>query len=144
MTDAFEPLKAALGPSGWSQDPADLTTKLEDWRGRYHGATPILLRPKTTDEVAACVGICAKAGLAITPQGGNTGLVGGATPQGEVLLSLERMRTIREVDASNDSLTAEAGVVLATVQEAASDAGRLFPMTLGSQGSCTVDRKSVV
>jgi len=138
MTDAIEQLKSALGPSGWSQDPGDLAPKLEDWRGRYHGATPILLRPKTTDEVAACVSICAAAGLAITPQGGNTGLVGGGTPDGEVLLSLERMRVIRDVDPSNDSLTAEAGVVLATVQDTASDAGRLFPMTLGSQGSCTV------
>lgn len=136
--DALDKLKTALGPNGWSDDPADLAPKLEDWRGRYAGAAPILLRPKTTEEVAACVAICAEAGLAITPQGGNTSLCGGATPQGEALLSLERMRTIRELDAANDSLTAEAGVVLAAVQEAAEAERRIFPMALGSQGSCTV------
>jgi FAD/FMN-containing dehydrogenase len=135
---AIARLKDRLGPKGWSEDPAELGPRLVDWRGRYHGTTPLLLRPASTEEVAAAVGICAEAGLAITPQGGNTGMVGGATPQGEVLLSLGRLRTIRSVDAENDSLIADAGVPLAHVQEAADRIARQFPLSLGSQGSATI------
>jgi FAD/FMN-containing dehydrogenase len=138
QSDALARLKSSLGPKGFSEDPAELAPKLVDWRGRYQGTTPLLIRPGSTEEVAAAVAICAEAGLAITPQGGNTGMVGGATPQGELLLSLERLRTIRSVDPSNDSLVAEAGVVLAAVQAAADDAGRQFPLTLGSEGSATI------
>ena len=90
-------LKAIVGEGGWSQDPARLAPKLIEWRGRWHGNTPLLLLPRTTQEVSQIVTLCAKAGVAITPQGGNTGLVGGQIPDGEVLLSLERMKTIREV-----------------------------------------------
>jgi FAD/FMN-containing dehydrogenase len=136
--DALARIKERLGPKGWSDDAADLAPKLTDWRGRYHGTTPLLARPASTDEVAAVVAICAEARLPVTPQGGNTGMVGGATPQGELLLSLERMRTIRSVDADNDSLVAEAGVVLTHVHDTAAKAGRLFPLTLASEGSATV------
>jgi FAD/FMN-containing dehydrogenase len=138
QADALARLKARLGPKGFSEDPADLAPRLVDWRGRYHGTTPLLVRPGSTAEVAAVVAVCAEAGLAITPQGGNTGMVGGATPQGELLLSTERLRTIRAVDIDNDSLVAEAGVLLASVQEAADNVGRQFPLTLGSEGSATV------
>ena len=131
-------LKSALGPKGWSEDPAELDPHLTDWRGRYKGDTPILLKPATTAEVAAAVAICSEAGIAITPQGGNTGLVGGATPKGEVLISLKRMTAIRDTDIANDSLTVEAGCILETVQYAARDVDRLFPLSLGSQGSATI------
>jgi FAD/FMN-containing dehydrogenase len=137
-SDVLSRLKARLGPKGWSDDPAVLAPRLVDWRGRYHGTTPLLVRPGSTEEVAAVVGVCAEAGLAITPQGGNTGMVGGATPQGEILLSLERLRTIRSIDPQNDSLVAEAGVPLAAVQDAADAAARQFPLTLGSEGSATI------
>ncbi len=131
-------LKAALGPEGWSQDPERLAPKLVEWRGRWRGATPLLLLPRTTEEVAAAVGICAEAGLAITPQGGNTGLVGGQIPQGEVLLSLERMRAIRAVSPDDDVLVAEAGCTLQAVRDAAEAAGRTFPLSLASQGTATI------
>jgi FAD/FMN-containing dehydrogenase len=84
-----------LGPDGWSDEPERLAPKLQEWRGRWTGSTPILLLPRTTEEVSAAVGICAESGTAITPQGGGTGLVGGQLPQGEVLLSTERLRAVR-------------------------------------------------
>jgi FAD/FMN-containing dehydrogenase len=94
--------------------------------------------PASTEEVAAVVSICAETGAAITTQGGNTGLVGGQIPDGEVLLSLARMNRIRAVDAENDSLIAEAGVVLTAVQQAAAESNRLFPLSLASEGSATI------
>ncbi len=138
QADALARLKHVLGPQGWSADPHDLAPKLRDWRGRYQGATPLLARPASTQETAAIVHICAEAGLAITPQGGNTGLVGGSTPQGEILLSLERMRAITVVDAADNSLTAQAGVTLSEIQNAAAQAERLFPLSLASEGSATL------
>jgi FAD/FMN-containing dehydrogenase len=131
-------LKQALGPKGWSQDTDELAPHITDWRGRYQGSTPILLKPATTEEVATCVRLCHEAGVAITPQGGNTSLCGAATPQGEVLLTLKRMTAIREVDIDNDSMTVEAGCVLENLQTLAADNNRLFPLSLGSQGSAMI------
>src|SRR4051794_2683920 len=91
--DVISRLKSVLGERGWSQDPQRLAPKLVEWRDRWTGSTPILLLPGSTEQVSAVVGICAQSGTAIVPQGGNTGLVAGQIPQGEVLLSLERMRT---------------------------------------------------
>jgi FAD/FMN-containing dehydrogenase len=136
--DVLSRLKAVLGEGGWSQDPARLAPKLLEWRDRWTGETPFLALPKTTADVAAVVGICFEAGVAITPQGGNTGLVGGQIPQGEVLLSTERLRAIREADTFDDVLIAEAGVTLAAVHEAAAAVGRRFPLGLASEGSATV------
>lgn len=96
--DVISRLKAVLGPDGWSEDPDRIAPKLVEWRDRWVGITPFLALPKSTADVAAVVGICFEAGQAITTQGGNTGLVGGQIPQGEVLLSTERLRTIREVE----------------------------------------------
>jgi FAD/FMN-containing dehydrogenase len=127
-----------LGEGGWSQDPERLAPKLLEWRDRWHGETPLLVLPKTTDEVAAVVGVCAEAGVAITPQGGNTGLVGGQIPMGEILLSTERLRAIRDLDAFDDVIVAEAGVTLAAVHEAAAEKRRRFPLGLASEGSATV------
>ncbi len=131
-------LKALVGPSGWTDDPEILAPRLVEWRDRWSGATPLMLSPATTGETAAIVRFCAAEGLALTVQGGNTGLVGGQIPQGEILLSTRRMRTIRDVDPVDDVLVAEAGVTLAEVQAAAAEAGRRFPLSLASEGTATL------
>jgi FAD/FMN-containing dehydrogenase len=136
--DVISRLKAVLGEGGWSQDPDRLAAKLVEERGRWHGTTPLLVLPRTVDEVAAVVGVCFEAGVPIVPQGGNTGLVAGQVPQGEVLLSLERMRTIRAVTPLDDVIVAEAGVTLSAVHEAATAAGRLFPLSLASEGTASI------
>jgi len=117
--DVLSRLKAVLGEGGWSQDPEVLAPKLLEWRDRWSGETPFLALPNSTAEVSAIVGICFESGTPITPQGGNTGLVGGQIPQGEILLSTDRLRAIREIDTFDDVLVAEAGVKLAAVHEAA-------------------------
>ncbi|MDE2355138.1 MAG: FAD-binding oxidoreductase [Alphaproteobacteria bacterium] len=131
-------LEAALGPKGFSRDPDRIAPKLVEWRDRWRGSTPFLALPATTDEVAAVVRICGEAGLPMTPQGGNTGLVGGQIPQGEVLISTERLGVIRALDLADDVLVAEAGVTLAAVHAAAEKAGRRFPLDLASAGSATI------
>jgi FAD/FMN-containing dehydrogenase len=131
-------LKTLVGEGGWSQDPERLAPKLIEWRGRWHGNTPLLLLPRTTAEVSAIVTLCAQEGVAITPQGGNTGLVGGQIPNGEVLVSLERMRAVREVETFDDVIVVEAGATLSAVHQAATDRGRHFPLSLASEGSATI------
>jgi FAD/FMN-containing dehydrogenase len=119
-------------------DTAPYTT---DWRRQYSGAAEAVVRPATTAEVSGVVRLCAEAGVAIVPQGGNTGLSGASVPTGkqrEIVLSLARMNRIRQLDALNDTLTAEAGCVLADIQRAAGDAGRLFALSLGAEGSCQI------
>ena len=118
----LEQLKSVVGPKGWLDLPADLAPQLVDWRRRYQGETPLLVRPASTAEVADVVRLCAEAGVAIVPQGGNTGLCGGIDPVragDEILLSLSRMNRVRAIDAANYTITAEAGCILAQVQEAA-------------------------
>jgi FAD/FMN-containing dehydrogenase len=136
--DVLSRLKAVLGEGGWSQDPERLAPKLLEWRDRWTGTTPFLALPGSPEDVAAVVGICFEAGVPITPQGGNTGLVGGQIPQGEILLSTERLRAIRDVDAFDDVIVAEAGVTLAAVHEAAKEKGRHFPLSLASEGTATI------
>ncbi|HEY4031709.1 MAG TPA: FAD-binding oxidoreductase [Caulobacteraceae bacterium] len=136
--DVIARLKAVLGEGGWSQDPMRLAPKLVEERGRWKGTTPLLALPRTVEQVAAVVGVCFETGTAIVPQGGNTGLVAGQVPQGEILLSLERMKAVREVTPLDDVLVAEAGVTLAEVHKAAAAANRFFPLSLASEGSCTV------
>jgi FAD/FMN-containing dehydrogenase len=136
--DVISRLKAVLGEAGWSQDPDRLAPKLIEWRDRWSGTTPLLVLPKSTAEVAAVIGVCAESGVAITPQGGNTGLVGGQIPQGEVLLSLERMRAVRETNTEDDVLVVEAGLTLAAAHEAAAAVDRRFPLSLASEGSATI------
>jgi len=134
-------LREAAGPSGYTDDPAIIAPHLKEWRDRFVGATPALLRPASTDAVARIVGICHETGTALVPQGGNTGLVGGQIPSAdgsEVLLSLARMNTIRSVDPGAGTLTAEAGCILDTVQKAADANDRLFPLSLASEGSATI------
>ena len=136
--DVISRLKAVLGPGGFSEDADRIAPKLVEWRDRWVGTTPFLALPRTTEEVAAVVGVCFEAGQPITIQGGNTGLVGGQIPQGEILLSTERLSAIREVDALDDTLVAEAGVTLARVHQAAAEVRRRFPIGLASEGSATV------
>jgi FAD/FMN-containing dehydrogenase len=138
LGDVISRLKTALGETGWSEDPARIAPKLVEWRDRWSGATPFLALPKTTQEVSAVVGICHAADTPITIQGGNTGLVGGQVPQGEILLSTERLRRIREIAIHDDVVIAEAGVTLAAVHEAAAGVNRRFPIGLASEGSATV------
>ena len=121
--------------------PADTKPYLTDWRRQYAGTAECVVRPANTGEVAAVVSLCAREGVAVVPQGGNTGLVGGSVPSGtrpEIVLSLSRMNRIRMIDALNDTATVEAGCVLAAVQKAADDAGRLFPLSLAAEGSCQI------
>ncbi len=138
MSDLANQIAARIGAKNVVADPELLAPHLSEWRGRYSGQTPFAAYPATTDEVAAIVTLCAAAGAKITPQGGNTGLVGAQIPDGEVLISLRRMNRIREIDAANDSLTAEAGVILAHVQSAAAESNRLFPLSLAAEHSATI------
>src|SRR5262245_34392405 len=120
-------------------DPAGQEPYLIEGRGLYRGVTPVVLRPGSVGEVAAILRLASETGTAIVPQGGNTGLVGGQIPHGgEVVLSLKRLDRIREVDVLSNTMTCEAGVILANAQAAAAAADRLFPLSLGAEGSCTI------
>ncbi len=110
-------------------------------RDLYHGRALCVLKPRTAREVGDILALCNAAGAPVTPQGGNTGLVGGQTPDASgasVVLSLERLNRIRAVDAAADAMTVEAGVTLAQAQDAAQAADRFFPLSLASEGSCTI------
>jgi FAD/FMN-containing dehydrogenase len=139
--DLLDALESLLGPRGFSRDAEAMEPWLSDWRGRYRGRAAALLSPASTAEVQAIVERCAEAGVAIVPQGGNTSMVGGATPGAEgdsLLLSLRRMNSVRSVSAEDNVAVAEAGVVLSDLHEAAAAAGRRFPLSLGAKGSATV------
>ncbi len=139
MTDAIARLKEVVGTKGFSEDPVEIAPYLEEWRSKYKGNSPLLLKPATTSEVSAILAICNETRMPIVTQGGNTGLVGGQIPlHGEVLLSTKRLNRIRALDESGMTLTAEAGVTLAVVQRAAEDKRLMFPLSLASEGSCTI------
>lgn len=130
-----------LGPAGLRTEPDDLAPWLTDWRGRYHGSALALASPASVDEVQAVVDAARAAGVAIVPQGGNTSMVGGATPPAEgmaILLSLRRMNRIRAVSALDNAAEVEAGVVLADLHDAAAAIDRQFPLSLAAKGSATV------
>lgn len=131
-------LKACVGPAGWTQDQEIIAPHLIEWRDRWSGQTPLLLMPKTIGEAQAIVSLCHQAGIALTFQGGNTGLVGAQIPKGEVLISTRRLNQIRTIDPVDDSLIAEAGVILTQVHEAAQALGKRFPLNLASEGSATI------
>ena len=134
----IDALKALAGPGGWLDDAGSLAPHLHEWRDRWQGRTPLLLRPQSTQHTAELVRYCAGQGIAITPQGGNTGLVGGQIPQGEVLLSTARLNRIRALDKANATLTLEAGATLAAARAAAAEAGLALPLSLASEGSATI------
>lgn len=134
-------LKQLLGPKGYSEDPEDLAPWTTDWRGRYSGRAAALLSPATTGEVAEIVKIAGQHGLALVPQGGNSGMVAGATPDGSgaaCLLSLRRMNRIEDIDQRARQVRCEAGVVLQNLHDAVGEKGLRFPLTLGGKGSATV------
>jgi FAD/FMN-containing dehydrogenase len=130
-----------LGPRAVITDPTDIAPWVSDWRGRVHGASPAILAPASTQEVQTIVRLAAEHRVALVPQGGNTGMAAGATPPADgsaVLLSMRRMNKIRSVSAEDRLAVAEAGVVLATLHDAAHEIGMRFPLTIGSRGSCTI------
>jgi D-lactate dehydrogenase (cytochrome) len=130
---------AIVGQKYAVTDPAEQEPYLVESRNLYRGTSPAVLRPGTAAEVAAILRLANETGTAIVPQGGNTGLVGGQIPQGgEIVVSLTRLDRIREVDAASNTMTCEAGVVLVKAQAAAAAADRLFPLSLGAEGSCTI------
>ena len=140
-TQFIQALQAIVGQDQVITAASDLEPYLIDWRKRYRGTALAAVRPAKTDEVAKVVQLCAQEKIAIVPQGGNTGMCGGATPnpQGrQIVISLQRMNRVREVDTANQTITVEAGCILQAVQEAASAAGRYFPLSLGAEGSCSI------
>ena len=137
----LEQLKSIVGPKGWTTDPSELESRVIDWRGTTHGATPAVISPASTEEVAAVVRACGSAGVAMVPQGGNTSMCAGAVPDDsgeQIVLSLSRMNRIRNIDAANFSMEVEAGCILENIQRAAAKADRFFGLSLGAEGSCQI------
>jgi len=134
-------LAERFGPKSVITDADTIEPWLTDWRGRFHGASPALLAPGSTEEVAAMVALAAEHGVPLTPQGGNTSMVGGATPPEDgsaLILSLRRMNRLRSISAEAGLAVAEAGMILANLHASADGVGMRFPLTLGSRGSCTI------
>jgi len=145
MTDAeaqlIEEAKRKLDAKAVITDPKEIEPWVTDWRGRVHGASPAMLAPASTEEVAEIVRLAGEHQVPLVPQGGNTGMAAGATPPADgsaILLSIRRMNRIRSISAENRVAIAEAGVILATLHDAAHDIGMRFPLTLGARGSCTI------
>ncbi|SLN35766.1 FAD-binding oxidoreductase [Oceanibacterium hippocampi] len=134
-------LSDIVGPGGALTEPADVEPHVVEWRDLYRGRTPLVLRPGSTEEVSRILALCNETRTPVVPQGGNTSLVGGSIPfdgNDEVVLSLSRMNRVLEIDPLNDTMLVEAGTVLANIQQAADDADRLFPLRIGSEGSCQI------
>jgi FAD/FMN-containing dehydrogenase len=139
--DSIDRFADLLGPKGVTTDPDDIAPWTTDWRGRFHGAAPAILSPASTQEVAATMALAAELGVALVPQGGNTSMVGGATPPADgsaLILSLRRMNRIRSLSPDDNLAVCEAGVILSTLHDAAQDVGRRFPLSLGAKGSATI------
>ncbi|AZO09253.1 FAD-binding oxidoreductase [Mesorhizobium sp. M3A.F.Ca.ET.080.04.2.1] len=132
---------AIVGDQYALRDQADIAPFITERRGLWHGRTSLVLRPGSVDEVSRIMRLASESGTPVVPQSGNTGLVGAQVPDKsgrEIVLSLSRLNRIREIDVLSNTITAEAGVILQTLQEAADAAGRLFPLSLAAQGSCQV------
>jgi D-lactate dehydrogenase (cytochrome) len=131
--------RAIVGDKYAVTDAADIAPYVTEERDLFHGRSPLVLRPGSTAEVSAICRLASEHRIALVPQGGNTGLVGGQTPHhGEVVVSLRRLDRIRDVDTASNTMTCEAGVVLQVAQQRATEADRLFPLSLGAEGSCTI------
>ncbi len=134
-------LKSVVGAPNVLTDDGDLAPYLVDARRRYRGSTLCVVRPASTGEVSKVLALCHEVGVAVVPQGGNTGMCGGATPHADrnsIVLALGRMNRVRSIDPLNSTISVDAGCTLAAVQAEAAAAGRLFPMSLGSEGSCQI------
>ena len=137
--DIATKLKSIVGLAGFSDDPVEIAPYMEEWRSKYKGRSPLLLKPATTEQVSAILAVCNASGIAVVPQGGNTGLVGGQIPfENEVLLSLTRLNRIRALDVRDASIILDAGVILETAQDAAEKNGLFLPLSMASKGSCTI------
>jgi FAD/FMN-containing dehydrogenase len=139
--EILDRLRSIVGPQGYLDQPSDVAPYTTDHRRLYRGATPLVLRPDSTQQVAEILKICNEARIGVVPVGGNTGYCGGTAPSedgSQIVLSMARMRRIRAVDPHNYTMIVEAGCVLAEVQAAAEAADRLFPLSLGSEGSCQI------
>jgi FAD/FMN-containing dehydrogenase len=134
----FEKMIAVVGEKNAITDPSQMAHYLHEWRDKWIGVSPLILRPSTTEQVSVILKLAHATDTKIVPQSGNTGLVGGGIPNGDVLLSLDRMTRIMDIDAVNYTMTVEAGCTLAQVKQAAEQAGRLFPLSLASEGSCRI------
>lgn len=134
----LEKIEQIVGPAGMITDPADMETYLEEQRGLFRGETPCVVRPGSTEEVSQVLAACYAENVAIVPQGGNTGLCGGAVAAGELIVSLSRMNKVRAVDPVNFTMTVDAGCVLADLQNVADGHDRLFPLSLGAEGTCQI------
>ncbi|MDE2469988.1 MAG: FAD-binding oxidoreductase [Bradyrhizobium sp.] len=130
--------RAIVGDKYAVTDAADIAPYLTEERDLFHGRSPLVLRPGSTAEVSAICKFSSEHKIALVPQGGNTGLVGGQTPHGEVVVSMRRLDKIREIDAASNTMTCEAGVVLQVAQQKAASVDRLFPLSLAAEGSCTI------
>src|SRR6202789_622418 len=134
-------LKEAVGPGNSLESHADVAPYLSDFRGLYQGATPLVLRPRSVDEVARILRVCNRDEVAVVPHGGNTSYCGGATPDergAQIVVSLQRLNRVRQVDAANYSMIVEVGCTLAGAQTAAREANRLFPLSLRSEGTAQI------
>ena len=134
-------LQKIVGPQGWTTDEETLEPHLTEWRQSVRGNTPIMISPASTGEVSQVVQACAAAGVAIVPQGGNTGMCAGAIPDDsgeQVILNLSRLNRIRKIDPLDFSMVVDAGCVLAKIQDAAKAVDRYFPLSLGAEGSCQI------
>ncbi|MDH2385311.1 FAD-binding oxidoreductase [Bradyrhizobium sp. CER78] len=137
--ELLEKFRAIVGAKYAVTDAADIQPYVTEERDLFHGRSPLVLRPGSTAEVAAICKLATEHRIALVPQGGNTGLVGGQTPHnGEVVVSLRRLDKIRDIDVESNAMTCEAGVVLQIAQQKAADVDRLFPLSLGAEGSCTI------
>jgi D-lactate dehydrogenase (cytochrome) len=137
--DLIAKFRAIVGDKYAVTDPADIAPYTTEERDLFHGRSPLVLRPGSTAEVAGICRLANEHRIALVPQGGNTGLVGGQTPHnGEVVISMRRMDKIRDVDTASNTMTCEAGVILQVAQQRAAEVDRLFPLSLGAEGSCTI------
>lgn len=139
--DIIARFRQLLGPKAVITDPDDIAPWLTDWRGRFHGAAPAIIQPASTREVAIAVALAAELRVPLVPQGGNTSMVGGATPPADgsaLILSLRRMNQIRSLSPDDNLAVCEAGVILTTLHDAAEAVGRRFPLSLGAKGSATI------
>lgn len=130
--------KAIVGDANAVTDQSEIAPHLVELRGLYQGQSPLLLKPNSTEQVSQILKLANDNKINVIPQGGNTGLVGGQVPDGEVIISLSRMNKIREIDLLGNVMVVDAGVVLANAQKAAEEHGLLFPLSLGSEGTCQI------
>ena len=137
-SEALDKIRQIVGNKGWLDQPDDIQPHTSEMRGLWNGHCDLVVSPETTQQVADIVGVCAASGLPVVAHGGNTGLVGAGVPNGGVLLTTHRMNEIRNIDPVDNTMSVDAGVILADIQAAANNVDRLFPLSLGAEGSCRI------